>query len=67
MIETTNPGMFIILNYTLMTCLLSSVCASLCAAVADGKTCATLGNIGGCMMCMLLMYVWFRLFTWKCK
>jgi uncharacterized membrane protein YkvI len=67
MIKASNPGMFIILNYTLMVLLLFSVCASLCSLVNNPETCGVLGNIGALIMCILLIYVWYRLFTWKCE
>lgn len=67
MIKASNPGLFILLNYTLLTSIIMSMTSSVCAASKDNETpCQMATSLGMILNCVLLLYVWYRLFTWKC-
>lgn len=66
MIKASNPGLFILLNYTLLSCVIMSIISSSCAATQDTKSCTIMSYLGTLVNCILLIYVWYNLFTWKC-
>lgn len=68
MIKAPNPGLFILLNYTLLSCIVMSSVLSSCAATQKDNEdmCAVMSYLGALVNCILLIYVWYKLFTWKC-
>ena len=68
MIKASNPGLFILLNYTLLTSVVLSLTSSVCAASSEENNtpCQIASSFGMILNCVLLLYVWYRLFTWKC-
>lgn len=69
MIKASNPGLFILLNYTLLSCIVVSSVLSSCAATQteeNDDVCTVMSYLGALTNCLLLMYVWYKLFTWKC-
>lgn len=67
MIKASNPGLFIILNHTLLSCVILSVGASLCGMFNSSGACSAISNVVAVITCFLFLYVWYRLFTWKCE
>jgi hypothetical protein len=65
-IKAANPGLFIILNYTLLSCIVMLSVLSSCAAAKDEQACTVMSYSGALVNCVLLIYVWYKLFTWKC-
>lgn len=65
MIKASNPGLFIIINHTLMSCVLLSIAVSLCAMFS--QACPALSTVFTILSCFLTIYVWYKLFTWKCE
>ena len=66
MFKASNPGLFILLNYFLLGLVFMSIALSLCAVVNTEQACSTMAYLVTVVNCFLLMYVWYRLFTWKC-
>lgn len=65
MIKASNPGLFIILNHTLLSCVLLSIAVSLCAMF--NQACPAFSTLLTILSCLLTIYVWYKLFTWKCE